>query len=99
MIGILALFVYIVIITYVTHKIKQDSLEREVKQQLKKVEVMIEISRHEDIFYVHDKSTGEFLAQGKTHSEIADVLLARFPGKVFMALPGNLEEVGFNERF
>lgn len=57
--------------------------------------VMIEIQREGDQFYIYNKETGEFLAQGTNHSEVSAILGDRFPSKRFTAMPQNLKDVGY----
>jgi hypothetical protein len=57
--------------------------------------VMIEVQREGDQFFIYNKETGEFLAQGINHEEISTVLGERFPSKRFTATPQNLKDVGY----
>lgn len=57
--------------------------------------VMIDVQRDGDQFFIYNKETGEFLAQGINHEEIATVLGKRFPSKRFTATPQNLKDVGY----
>ncbi len=57
--------------------------------------VMIEIQREGDQFFIYNKATGEFLAQGTNHEEISKTLGDRFPSKRFTAMPQNLKEVEY----
>lgn len=59
--------------------------------------IEIEVTRLNDVFYVHNKKTGEFLAQGANHEAIAEVLSARFPEMTFMANPTDLEKIGYTK--
>ena len=59
--------------------------------------IEIDVSRHGDMFYVHNKKTGEFLAQGNSHESIAVVLNGRFPDATFMANPEDLEKIGYTK--
>lgn len=59
--------------------------------------VEIIVSRQGDMFYVHDKVSGTFLAQGQTHDEIANILNNRFPEATFMADPADLEKIGYTK--
>ena len=43
----------------------------------------MDISAVNDILIAHDANTGEFLAQGKTTSELIVSALTRYPGKEF----------------
>lgn len=70
-----------------------------VEQTVKDVAVntvMIDVRREGDKFYVYDKNTGEFLAQGTNHAEVSAVLGERFPTKRFTAMPQNLKDVGYH---
>lgn len=57
--------------------------------------VNIEITTVDGQFLVHDKDTGEFLAQGTNHTDISKTLKDRFPTKTFLASPTNLKEIGY----
>lgn len=59
--------------------------------------VEINVTREGDMFYVHNKNTGEFLAQGRDHNTIANVLNDRFPQATFMANPSDLEKIGYTK--
>lgn len=56
--------------------------------------VVVNIEKYGDIYYLFDKDTDAFMAQGKTEEELKDVVTKRFPGKRFMAAEKNLEELG-----
>ena len=45
--------------------------------------IRMDISAVNDILIAHDANTGEFLAQGKTTSELIVAALTRYPGKEF----------------
>jgi hypothetical protein len=72
----------------------QELIDEAAKAEVDKT-VMIEIRREGDQFYIYNKSTGEFLAQGTNHEEVSAVLGERFPSKRFTAMPENLKEVGY----
>lgn len=57
--------------------------------------VHIEVTEVNGMFLIHNALTGEFLAQGKTHDEITEILNQRFPGVFFTATSENLEKVGY----
>ena len=57
--------------------------------------VLVEISKVGDTFLVHNQQTGEFLTQGKDHSEITKQLSKLNPNVVFSADPKNMIEVGY----
>ena len=68
---------------------------QEESKEVKKNMVRINIERHNDMFYVYDRDTNQFMAQGKTQTELEEILQKRFPGKRFGASEENLIEVGF----
>jgi hypothetical protein len=45
-------------------------------------------------FYVYNYHTSEFMAQGKTKSDVENALVYRYPTKLFNATEENLEELG-----
>lgn len=57
--------------------------------------VPVKVVNKDGMFYLHNATTEEFLAQGRTHEEITSVLNARFPNTKFMADPKNLLEIGY----
>lgn len=74
----------------------QHTFSNMVQEAIKNT-VEIEITRQGDMFYVYNKKTGEFLAQGVKHDDIADVLGKRFPEVTFVANPSDLEKVGYTK--
>lgn len=53
--------------------------------------ILITIARHEDIFYVYNKDTEEFMSQGANRTELEENLAKRFPDKRFAADKENLK--------
>lgn len=72
----------------------QELIDEATKEHSDKT-VMIEVHREGDQFYIYNKVTGEFLAQGTNHEEVSAVLGERFPSNRFTAMPENLKEVGY----
>lgn len=58
--------------------------------------IQINIEKHDDMIYVYNKETKQFMAQGKTRSEVENALADKFPGKRFAAPESELES-GFSE--
>ena len=70
-------------------------VEQESKKEPNKISVKIE--KHNDVFYLFNMDTDEFLIQGKDKEEIQTNLKRRF-GNVdmaFHATSDNIKEVGF----
>lgn len=57
--------------------------------------IMIDVQRDGDQFFIYNKETGEFLAQGTNHADVSAILGERFPSKRFTATPENLKDVGY----
>ena len=57
--------------------------------------IHITIEKHNNVFYVYDRDTNEFMAQGNTQSEVETNLRKRFPGKTFGCAESVLTETGF----
>jgi hypothetical protein len=55
----------------------------------------IVIENHNDMLFVYDKDTEQFMAQGSTREDVEKVLVERFPGKRFACHESILKEVGF----
>ena len=85
-----------------------NSRERHAKKQIKKhfktiqqfeeqeeEQIHIIIEKHNDMLYVYDKDTKQFMAQGSSMEDVEKVLVQRFPGKHFACHESILKEVGF----
>lgn len=59
--------------------------------------VRIRIERTDDMLYIYNMETNEFMAQGKTRNVIERNLRERFPDTVFAATDENLREVFAND--
>jgi hypothetical protein len=57
--------------------------------------VQINIEKHNDVFYVYDKETHEFMAQGSSKDEVETNLKKRYPGKSFGCSESILSQTGF----
>jgi len=64
------------------------------QQTVNETEIVIE--KYEGSFFVYDKNTGNFLAQGKSHDEVSEVLSQRFPNTTFIASLSHLKEKGYD---
>ena len=63
----------------------------EIEEEQEELKMPISVEKHNDILFVYNKTTNEFLAQGKTATELSDALEKRFPGKRFECTPEHLE--------
>ena len=74
-----------------TNHLKEEIAKEEEESTI--VEMIIE--RTGDMFYLYNKETDMFLAQGKCLDEIKLVLEIRFPHTTFNATVANIKEVDF----
>lgn len=71
-----------------------DHLNQEAEKEIEENRVDIIIERHNDVYYVYNKHTNDFMAQAPSRKELEEALAARFSGKRFFADADNLKEVG-----
>ena len=70
------------------------SIQEFVEEQ-EEEQIHIIIEKHNDMLYVYDKDTKQFMAQGSSKEDVEKVLVERFPGKRFACPESILKEVGF----
>ena len=58
--------------------------------EFKKKVIDITIEKSGDLFYVYKKDDGTFLAQGPDIDKLSDILVQKFPGKIFNCSPEDL---------
>jgi hypothetical protein len=66
-----------------------------VEEQEEEEQIHIIIEKHNDMLFVYDKDTKQFMAQGTSKEDVEKVLVERFPGKRFACHESVLKEVGF----
>ena len=70
-----------------------DEIAEETLQQFKNKVVDIKVEDHDGQFFVYNKEDGRYLAHGETKTKLEDILMERFPGKLFNASPEDLEKL------
>lgn len=66
----------------------------ELKTKIKEKIIKVNIEKHGEVFYLFEKETDRFIAQGKDADEIKNVLQNRYPDKTVFADKEHLETVG-----
>jgi hypothetical protein len=66
------------------------------QQDLAENSIQISLERHNDIIFVYDKHTKQFMAQGKNAKEVEDQLKVKYPGKKFAASTEEIIKSGLN---
>lgn len=52
--------------------------------------VDVTVEKAGDVFYIYRKDDGTFLAQGSDINKLSDILIEKFPGKMFNVTPEDL---------
>ena len=76
---------------------KNESLVEQIKDmqvQMKNSFILVDIEKHNDIFYLYEKDTQEFIAQGSNFDEVKKNCEARFKGKSVVADEVQMEQLG-----
>jgi Na+-transporting methylmalonyl-CoA/oxaloacetate decarboxylase gamma subunit len=83
---------------------RENRAKKQVEKHFKNIQEFVEdqeellhivIEKHNDMLFVYDKDTEQFMAQGSTREAVEKVLVERFPGKRFACHESTLKEVGF----
>jgi hypothetical protein len=72
----------------VTEEIADDVLE-----EFKSKVIDIYVEDHEGTFFLYKREDGAYLAHGPTMEKLEDILMEKFPGKLFNAKPDDLEKL------
>jgi hypothetical protein len=78
---------------------KNAILEEEIAdltQKIKERVVRVTVERHGDVYYLYEKETDNFVAQGRDADEIKEILLKRWPNKTFFADEENVKSTGLS---
>lgn len=67
---------------------------RDMQSQIKNTVILVDIEKHNDVFYLYDKDTHEFIAQGSNFNEVKKNCETRFKGKSVIADETQMEQLG-----
>lgn len=97
-------FIFYAFLGWLAMRITQGYLERRnqelqneidyIRKKVKEKIILVKIEKHKDTYYVFERETDTFVAQGRTAEELKEAMLKRFPHKTFMAPEEHLKEVG-----
>lgn len=85
-----------VIETYL--KAKNEVLAEQVKEmtaQIKEKIIHVNIEKHGEVFYLFEKDTNRFIAQGTNFEEVKNHCETRFKGKSVVADESQMDQLGF----
>lgn len=79
-------------------KAKNEAFEEQIKEmtaQIKEQIIHVEIEKHEGVFYLFEKDTRRFIAQGTNFEEVKHHCETRFKGKAVVADEAQMDQLGF----
>jgi hypothetical protein len=77
---------------------KNEILENQIKDLTQKVKdsvIHVEIEKHGEVFYLFEKDTRQFIAQGSNFDEVQKHCMSRFKNKAVVADEAQMEQLGF----
>lgn len=77
---------------------KNEELEEQIKDLTKKVKeniIHVNIEKHGSVFYLFEKDTNRFIAQGSNFEEVKKHCETRFKDKAVVADETQMEQIGF----
>lgn len=77
---------------------KNEVLEEQIKDLTQKVKdsiIHVNIEKHGEVFYLFEKDTNRFIAQGSNFEEIKEHCQTRFKNKSVIADESQMEQLGF----
>ena len=77
---------------------KNEALEEQIKEmtaQIKEQIIHVNIEKHGEVFYLYEKDTHRFIAQGSSFDEVRAHCLSRFKDKSVIADEAQMDQLGF----
>lgn len=77
---------------------KNEALENQIKEMKAKVKeqvIYVNIEKHNNVFYLFEKDTNRFIAQGSNFDEIKSHCETRFKNKAVVADESQMDQLGF----
>ncbi len=76
---------------------KNESIAEQIKDmqlQMKNSFILVDIEKHDNVFYLYEKDTREFIAQGSNFNEVKKNCETRFKGRSVIADEAQMEKFG-----
>jgi hypothetical protein len=76
---------------------KNESIVEQIKDmqvQMKNSFILVDIEKHDNVFYLYEKDTREFIAQGSNFDEVKKNCEVRFKGRSVIADELQMEQFG-----
>ena len=76
---------------------KSESLVEQIKDmqtQIKNSVILVDIEKHDNVYYLYEKDTREFIAQGSNFDEVKKNCETRFKGRSVIADEVQMEQFG-----
>lgn len=77
---------------------KNEALKEQIKEmtaQIKEQIIHVNIEKHNDVFYLFEKDTHRFIAQGTNFEEVIEHCQKRFKDKSVIADEAQMDQLGF----
>ena len=77
---------------------KNEALAEQVKEMTKQIKeqiIHVNIEKHGEVFYLFEKDTNRFIAQGSNFEEVKEHCVTRFKDKTVVANEEQMEQLGF----
>jgi hypothetical protein len=79
-------------------KAKNEILTEQVKEMTKQIKeqiIHVNIEKHGEVFYLFEKDTNRFIAQGTNFEEVKEHCVTRFKNKSVVADESQMDQLGF----
>lgn len=70
-----------------------DEIANDALEEFKSKVIDITVEDHDGVFYIYKREDGSYLAHGPSMEKLEDILMDKFPGKLFNAKPDDLEKL------
>lgn len=70
-----------------------DEIAEDMVEQFKSKVIDISVEDHEGVFYIYSKDDGSYLAHAPSMEKLEDILMEKFPGKLFNANTDDLQKL------
>ena len=73
------------------------AIKEHIEEEPEKKVMHLTVSKEGEYILVHDKNTGKFLCQAKSHSELSSLLNEKFTNTKFMVDRKELKDTGYDD--
>ena len=70
-----------------------EEISEDIVEEFKSKVIDISVEDHDGAFFVYRREDGSYLAHGPSMEKLEDILMEKFPGKLFNAKPDDLQKL------